>query len=149
MDLGQEIKIVIDDTIFDILDNYDDQNNWGMAEKLFNFFYYAKTEKNIPTETTEKVCQKGYDMWNAEFMSYISNVIDSNEIEFSADNFEDSVKRLAEISVVEYEEILVLSKREYSDFDDDNSILVWSPEQFTKFASQHSGFQNHIESMMK
>jgi hypothetical protein len=147
MDLGREIKIIVDDTIFDILDDYDDTDSWDLAEIIFNFLYYAKSEKSIPCETTEVVCEYGRDKWDAGFMKYVSIVVGSNEIDFEADDYGESIERLAEISVVEHEEILVLSKRELEVFDDNDNILVWSPEQFSKFAQNHSGFKDHIESM--
>lgn len=145
MNLEASAKIVVDNDLINMISDLD-----GTSEEvgctLVDFLLYAKQERNVATETTSVVWEKTLENWPAGIVEYLDNIISPSDIDFHQDGIKSSVSELAKASS-QVEEVYLISEKDYSELEDENSILLWTPEEFYQFASEHSGFKEYLSSL--
>ncbi|MBU3957912.1 MAG: hypothetical protein KKB25_02470 [Nanoarchaeota archaeon] len=143
-----QTMIIFDDTSIGMIRSPDDKE-YNLIEPALNYIIFYK--KSLTAETSSKVWEeKVEEIKGTETYEYIRAVMKpSNISSLQGQDITQSIIDLINAYAKIYENVFLISNRDYEEFNNHQSVFPFTPEEFCDFINEDKAFKEHLESLQK
>lgn len=142
-----QTMIIFDDTSIGMIRASDDKEGdkeYSLIDPVLNYIIFYK--KSLIAETSSKVWEeKVEEIKGTETYEYIRAVIKpSNISSLQEQDIKQSIIDLIKAYAKIYENIFLITKNDYEEFNNHQSVFPFTPEEFCDFIGEDKEFQQHL-----